>query len=210
MKRFPSFLSAAALAICVCPVAQAAQYEVDWMSNPGSISSDNHLYQIGITGQNLTVGGSTDVTAALLSLTSPTNATAPDTFSKESFNLTVAIKDGGSTSAPVSFEVSNFVIGVNVNGFNTTNTTTMPTITPLGSSNVVVNGNTYLISSMGFTTPGPISGPASGSFEFHIDQISGSGDGPHDSPEPSTMLLAGLGSVFAGLLGWKRRAIASV
>jgi hypothetical protein len=209
MKRFPSLFAAAAFGLFVCSTARAAQYQYDWSSSPGAISSDNQHYQIGITGQSLTVGGSTDVTAAVLSLTSPTNAIAADTFSKESFNLSVTIKDGGATSAPVSFSVSNFVIGVNVAGPDTTNTTPPPTVTPLGSTTVAVNGDTYTISSIGFTTPGPISGPPSGSFLFHIEQLTGngSGQGPNDSPEPTSMLLAGVGSALAGLFGWKKRRV---
>src|SRR5581483_8755409 len=79
---------------------------------------------------------------------------------------------------------------------------------------VTLGGNTYQVSLSNdlYSPPGPPGISNAGSISAHVevtpasdDTGGGPGGGPSDTPEPSTMLLSGLGLSVLGAASWRRQ-----
>ena len=66
------------------------------------------------------------------------------------------------------------------------------------------NGNTYTVSLVGYTPPGPPTASNAGSISAHVSVTPSTGPVGH-MPEPSTLVLSCLGLGFAGLRSWRKR-----
>jgi hypothetical protein len=214
VRRFSTLFLVSGITLLVASTVQAGPgFIYDWGPPGGDtvVGSDHGAYNLNIADEGkVAAGGSTDVIATELSLSAPAGSPqGTDAFTAKSFKLGVQIQDGAATGT-LFFNVK-FTTLVTA---NTTNTNPADvSITPVTTSTMVVNGDKYTITPTTFAFPGPLSSHKNGSIQFHINEQVGSGGGPtppNDSPEPSTMLLAGIGSAVAGLMRWKKRRAMAV
>jgi hypothetical protein len=78
-----------------------------------------------------------------------------------------------------------------------------------GTQSITLGGNVYAVTLDAFLPPGPPSSTRSGAIGAVVSvngDIPGGNPGPSSiSPEPSSLLLCGLGAVSCALAGWRRR-----
>lgn len=154
-----------------------------------------------------TATGSSDVVVSNLRVASTAPATSPDVLHKNgAYSFTLDLKDtasGASTMMNFTGKLGGSFSSANANVTNTftgakTQTWTAP------------NGLVYTVSLTGYTPPGPPTASNAGSISAHVSVshviIS------NNSPEPSTLVLSGLGLAFAGAAAWRkrRRSLASM
>ncbi|MBY0526568.1 MAG: hypothetical protein K2R98_24445 [Gemmataceae bacterium] len=223
-------LAGAFLLLGVYPSAQAhagVEFGYAW-SYPAATAlvSDNSNYalvlsDLGLVPQpgqpNLT--GSADTLAARLSLhTTDLQTSSTDTFGSiakpQSFLLNLVLTDVSQpTAQDNSLSPFAFKVDFSMDITNGTPSLTSFAITPLSDS-VTLNGNTYTVSAQGewFKAPTAADGIADGSVVLHIGVgqpvPTPPGGGVHESPEPSSLMLAMLGMASSGAFGirrWLRR-----
>ncbi len=148
----------------------------------------------------------TTVTAATLAAVSSAPASAPDKFSGETYNLTLQLSDDASgKSGTLTFNGKLFGT-LSAQSANITSSFTSATQTlVLGNDKYTVNLGPFALNS---TTT------MVGTLQATIDVSPGvASTGPStqiaDAPEPSTLLLAGLGGLAAAV-AWRRPRLAAV
>jgi hypothetical protein len=173
--------------------------------NPPAVSADgNPTANVTFTNEpprNAT--GSSDVVATNLRVSSAAPGDKPDVLLKNGaygLTLTLSMTDNtgthiatltftGKLTGTFSAESSNLT---NVFGHNATQTVS------LGSFNFTVTMDAY-------TPPGPPDQTQPGAIGAHVSVTSANPTGGGGTPEPSTMLLSGLGLTFLGAAGWRKR-----
>jgi hypothetical protein len=106
----------------------------------------------------------------------------------------------GGTLSGTNANVTNTFLGgtVTINGSTIHFTgTNVPTFA-LGNYN-------YNVSLTGYVPPGPPNASNAGSMSAHINVTNGNVTTATVSPEPSALVLSGLGLSFAGLVTWRKR-----
>jgi hypothetical protein len=205
MKRLLP-LNAAALAVALLACAPARADLIKWSyrwdapafvyaSPTGSDTGGIVLFKTD--GRHVSQA-STDVVAANLKEVSDAKVASPDVFGPDQgkFTLTLTIKDDLSKlSDKLSFtgqlkgSFSATTSGVGVDWLTPTTE-----VMQLGTSKFIVTVNSFL-------PPGPASQKNQGGIGAHVEVI----DPPSPNPEPSALLLAGVGAALAGAAWRKRR-----
>lgn len=147
----------------------------------------------------------TDVAATNITLTS---GTAGATYGVNAgYQLNLTLSDGKGDTAPVTF-TGNLNGSFTANASNLTNT-----ITPgQTSQQVQMGGNTYTVTYLGFSNPGPPGAkdsngnPIVGAISFHVEVTPTAGI--TKVPEPSALVLSFLGLPGLGLAAWRKRRAA--
>jgi hypothetical protein len=144
------------------------------------------------------VQGSSDVVATNIRTFSSADASNPDHFTNASYSLVMTLVDkNSSASGTLSFSGA-FTGTLSANSSNLSNTFVGPT-----SQTVVLGSNQYTVTMIAFAPPGPPDSVNAGSITAHaevsVKAVSG--------PEPSGMVLAGLGASLFGAASWWRRRL---
>jgi hypothetical protein len=216
MKRLKSVLFAAAAAVALAGGSSARadiNWAVDWSPSNSSITAMNGTV---IKFSNLTLIPQTTsatfptVTFTATNLSIGPLGTLPDNLGPhgQNFQMQAFIVDPNGTSK-TAFLTGNLSGTIQSGGANIAYTPIAPTQTLTFQENDG-STNTYVVSLTGFSPPGSGSkglstvGGLGG--EITVTNTPGGGGGsPHDTPEPSTLALGGLGMMFTGLMGWLRR-----
>ena len=157
------------------------------------------------------VTGSSDVVASNLRVFSSADPTTPDKLStggQYSFALVLMDKASGQT-AQLTFtgKLSGMFSAGNA---NVSNQFTGPTVMVNGQAvvgqQVTLGAFTYTVTfpSNYYSPPGPPLASNAGSISAHIS-VSPAGIHVGSTPEPSTLVLSGLGLALTGFAGWRKR-----
>jgi hypothetical protein len=178
-------------------------------------------------GHNAT--NSSDVVVTNLRVSSTAPSTTPDTLTNAGYGFALQLKDtasgatsstlllngqlGGSFSSSNSNVTNTFTAATLGSGWTTgTNGSGQTTYSWTAPGTVGnPNGNVYTVNLTGYTPPGPPTAANAGSISAHVDVGLGTGH-TSSTPEPSTLVLSGLGLAFAGAASWRkrRRSLASM
>lgn len=215
MKRIRTLLGTA-LALLLGVAAAQAQPMSSTFTPVYSWSVDNTLVTstAGNMSLNLTPQGAaffsadgTNFVAANVDANIPSGTPINTTeFFNSTVTLTLQLFDNSgttpvSTSQPFTVDVGGSL--THGDGADVSNITITP-VSP-ATATLPLNGNDYFVT---FFTPVPPGAPGviPGSIGGRIDVKLGQGGGPvNDAPEPSTMLLAGLGMLGLGARAWRKR-----
>ena len=143
-----------------------------------------------------------DVVVTNLRVSSTASTTSPD-----------SLTTGGAWKTPLvltdsaSGQSSTMMFTGKLSGtWSASNSNLMNTFTGKTSYTVTLGGNTYTVSLVGYTPPGPPTASNAGSIAAFV-QVTPANGGGHQAgtPEPSTLVLSCLGLGFAGLASWRKR-----
>jgi hypothetical protein len=217
MKRlFRAHTFALALALCVGGAARAdvlPPSQVSWTYNfapaaPAVFADGNPGSSVAFTNESQKAAtGPSDVVATNLRTSSASSAASPDTLSTNgayALNLTLTETEGGVTNtATLTFH------GKLSGSFSKESALVTNAFGPDATQSVTLGSYTFSVSMIAYTPPGPPDQTNAGSISAHVSIAAnggtGGGAGGGDAPEPSTMVLAGLGLSFLGFAGWRKR-----
>lgn len=215
MKRSTLFFTAALVAMISLGGsvrADVIQWQYAWQSSPVAVAAGTGGIAFTSTSPSqtnplgLSAAGNSDIVATNLYVFSTASPTTPDNLGAgAAYSLTLTLTDsasGQSSSNAGNFTFTGLLTGTfSASNSNITNTFTSPT-----TESMVLGGNTYTVTIGPFSPPGPPSTTnITGSIAAYVQVTPGSGTGVQDVPEPSTMLLAGLGLSFLGGAAWRKR-----
>jgi hypothetical protein len=210
MRRVKTGLIAAASAVLLFWGAEARADKIDWSYNwtPSStvILSDSGQSKLILSNEPIgkastLPGNSTDIVATNIKTDSGVDPKTLDTFTNAKFSLAITLVDTtSSASGTLTFN------GLFNGTLNSGAAKIVATILGPLTQSIVLGGNTYTVV-MG--QPGQYSAPSPPN-STNLGSISASasvtvGSGPTDSPEPASLLLAGLGLTAGAGFWWKRR-----
>jgi hypothetical protein len=157
--------------------------------------------KVGAAGTGGPVLGNSNVVAASLSAVSGASPSSPSTVANASYSLTLTITDTASGKTG-SLTFAGILNGsLSSAGSNISNT--------FGSTiaqSVNIGGNLYSVVLGSFVPPGPPGSPAFGAIGASVTVTGGNGGVVGgQSPEPSSLLLAGLGLAGAAGARWRAR-----
>jgi hypothetical protein len=226
MKRFLPFV-ASAFGWLVCSGSPAladpipapnAQWSYNFTPNvpQNQVTADPRSDGGTPGGVNLTneptkfATGSSDVVVTNIRAFSAALPTSPDTFGPSSGNwseglVLTDVASGQSSNLTFTGKFNGAISGGdpthNIGGNSNITTTLDPQ-----TQSVTLGNNTYTVSLTSYTPPGPPGASNGGSISAHVTvTTSGSGIGIAAVPEPSSMVLSGLGLSLAGLAAWRKR-----
>jgi hypothetical protein len=144
---------------------------------------------------------SSDVVVTNLRVSSTASSGSPDTLNTNgAWSATMQLTDNNAGGATDTMTFSGKLGGTFAkNSANVTNTFTGQTT----QSWTAPNGDSFTVSMVGYTPPGPPTATNAGSIAAFVSVSPGvttSG-----TPEPSTLMLSVLGLGFAGLTSWRKR-----
>lgn len=197
-------------------------WSYSWSRTPLSVAADG----AGTGGINLTVNpggpivGTSDIVAVNLSSFSSAPAGTTDVFTNKPYTLTLALTDTASKQTGI------FSFGGTLSG------TLSPTLAQISNAfdgpttqQKVLGHNLYTVSLNPFAPPGLPTSTTLGGISAHVTVTPEAGTSPgvdtsqsdpgtttpavHNSPEPSTLVLAGLTvPVLGAARWWRRRSLA--
>jgi len=219
MKRLSLFTSAA-FAVLLATAPARAGLLWSYTSSPSSVSvpaDPGGTGGVSLQGQTTSVpaNGTTDIQLLNLTVFSTASVSNPDMFKTGGqYSVTLTITDT-ATNTPHTFtfdgKLSTTVDGFSSSSANIQNTffnnndPSMPVQSWSQTWNLS-NGTSYTVTIGPYSPPGPPTASNAGSIAAHVDVSSPSTQG--SSPEPSTMILSGLGVSLLGGAAWRRRRLA--
>jgi hypothetical protein len=203
MKKLSHFLCPALLGLLL--TAGGAKAGVSWTydSTPGTpnVVSDTGNNYLDFSNQPLLPAtGTSDIVVTNITVRYPVTGSS-DNFTHQNYSLKVLFTD---TDSGASHQV---IFSGDLNGtVKPQSSLIVNTFDPLHTVDEFMLGNNHYKVTIGpYTPPGPANSATKGSIGAHVEVTPGNGDDNHDSPEPSTMLLAGLGAIGFGLRSWRKR-----
>jgi hypothetical protein len=217
MKRFLTApLSALALLLIAGVGAQASPLppdQVTWNYNfsPGAPAVYAHNNpSAGVTFTNeptKSATGSSDVVVSNLRVFSAAMATSPDKLMGSeghySFKLVLSTLDSHSVlhTGTVTFT------GTLTGSFSSQSANVANVFGPNSSQTLSLNGYNFQVQLIAYTPPGPPDQSNAGSISAHVTVTN---TRPVGMPEPTSLMLSGLGVSFLGGAAWRRRRKARV
>src|SRR5262245_60151140 len=205
----PTLYCASALALLWGVGAARADliaWSYNWDRTPVSVASDSGNGSVSFTNEpTKDATGSSDTVATNLKANSLAPAAAPDalTRAKGAYTLSLKLTDKASGQSGV-LTFSGVLSGkFSKDSANITNAFTGPLTQVL-----TLGVNTYTVTMGQYAPPGPPSASNFGSIAAHVD-VQGSVGSTQSTPEPSALLLSGLGLALAGGAGWRKRRAAA-
>jgi hypothetical protein len=193
--------------------ADFINWTYSWTHTPTVIAADT-----GGTGgvtltnhQGGTGSGNSDVVATDITTFSSATVNAPDHFTNRNYSLILDLTDTASHQSGMLTFNGALNGTLSVTSANIKNTFLGPLTQHLN-----LGGNLYTITIGPYAAPGIPDATQTGSISAHVSVLpessvggaSGGGSPPpsHGAPEPSTLLLAGLGLSALAFVGWRRWA----
>lgn len=183
--------------------ASSLSWNYNFSASPMAIYADDAVSFVQLTNEPTgTAVGTSDIVATNIKVFSAAPVGSPAQLgSGGAYSLTLvisALDNGTPYSASLTF-TGKLGGSFSQGAANVTNTFTSAT------TDFVDLGNyTFTVTIGNYTPPGPPSATNQGSISAHVTVSSATGGGI-DSPEPSTMLLSGLGLTFLGGAAWRKR-----
>jgi hypothetical protein len=211
MKRFLTFILPAAALVLLGGQARADSItanNVTWTYNwepgaPALFADTNPTASIAFTDEpQKAARGNSDVVATDLRSNSAAPGISPDTLNKNgayALTLNLTSTDAlGTHTATLTFHGT-------LNGtFSSESSNIANTFGPDASQTVSMGSFNFTVTMDAYTNPGPPDQKNSGSIGAHVSITSGEPVAV-DHPEPSTLLLSGLGMTFLGVGAWRKR-----
>jgi hypothetical protein len=197
--------------------ADLIAWTYSWQRDPISVAADGDgTGGVSFTNESLAkdATGNSDIVATNLRVFSTATASTPDqlkTGGAYTLSLTLTDSASGQSNANNPMTFTGKLSGTfSANNSNLTNVFNSPTM-----QSVVLGGNTYTVTIGPYSPPGPPSASNAGAIAAFVTVTpgttgpggGGTGPGVSDVPEPSTMLLAGLGLSFLGGAAWRKRRL---
>jgi PEP-CTERM motif len=142
--------------------------------------------------------GTSDIVATNLKVFSSADPAKPDTFSNAKYTLTLTLTDTDSKASGTLAFTGEFNGTISSMNSNVTNT-----FTSAVTQSIVLGKNLYKVTIGQFTPPAPPGATNSGSIS--ATTMPKALVTVTKNPEPSTVLMAGLGLSFVGLVSWRKR-----
>ena len=160
--------------------------------------------KVGAAGAGGLVQGNSSLVAASLSAVSSASPGTPSTIANAGYSLTLTITDKASGKQGSLTFTGVFNGTLSSAGVNISNAFASPL-----SRSVTLGSDSYVVTVGPFVPPGPPGAPVYGSIGASVVASLGSGTGGTtggpQAPEPSSLLLAGLGLVGAAGARWRGR-----
>ncbi len=217
MKRFlTAHVTAAALVLFAATSARAGLVpasQVQWSYNftPGAsavISDSNPSALVSFTNEpTKSAVGDSDVVVTNLRVSSTANPNTPDVLkSNGSYSITLVLGTSANGS-PLSGSLT--FTGKLTGSFSSGSANVANKFGPHATQTLTLGNYLFTVSLVAYTPPGPPNQVNAGSISAHvsISDIHSAGGG---SPEPSSMILAGMGLTFLGGAAWRKRRRARV
>jgi hypothetical protein len=206
MKRSLAHLLATSLGLLVFAGTQAQAgfvgWDYSWTPSSLVVPADSG----GTGGVSLTfmalahADGPSDVIATNIRTFSSAPRTTPDVITNGTYSLTLNLVDSASgEQGSVTFT------GMFNGTFSTTSSNLANTFTGLTQQQLTLGGHVYTITIGPYAPPGPPGAANAGTISAHVNVDDNGGGGSGDSPEPSTLVLSGLGLSFLGMASWRKR-----
>jgi PEP-CTERM motif len=208
MERVKKLLYAAAVATCLAGAASARadiSWTADWTpsNNFIAVGPSTNINFSNLAATNYTTSSALPVVSVpATNLTISSSASSTVTFSGAVYSLSLKITDGPSGATGI-FNFTGTLSGtITQTGAWVNNVFNTPT-----SITKTIGADTYTVTLSGYVPPGtPTSINTVGGIGATITVVPGNSSGsPHGTPEPSTLVLAGLGMAFTGLGAWRRK-----
>jgi len=205
MRRLrPIIAVACALAAGTQARADLIKWTYSWDRAP--IAVDAGTGGVGLTSEPTTLAqGNSDVVATNLRIFSSASPSTPDVFgpSDGNYALTMTLKDFTSgQSAALTFK------GQLGGSFSFNNANVTNSFKGALTQSVVLGGNLYTVTLSSFSPPGPPAQSNAGSIGAHVKvsaNVAGGKPPGSPNPEPSTLVLSGLGLSCFGGAAWRLR-----
>jgi len=184
---------AAGVLLAVGPAARAdlVPWSYNWTPSTDKVLSDTGMSHLTMTNEKVgTATDSTDIVATNIKTVSTADPKTPDTFTAKAYTLTLTLIDEASKQSGTLAFTGEFNGTASVKSAKIANT-----FTGLITQVLVLGGNTYTVTIGPFTPPGPPGSSNAGSISAFAEVVVNPNTG--EEPEPSSLVLAGLG--LAGL-----------
>jgi hypothetical protein len=211
MKRLSVLWTGALATLLLAGTVQAAPvpWNYNWTPSTLTITSDtsptSFLTLTNEPGRTVNTDH-TDTVATAIKVTSDAPVGFPDQFtsSKANISFNLVLKDMMSGLSHSFLFTGTFATQDPLNPSTVSSDSANVKFTPTGIQNMTqqIGMNEYNIKFVSYTPPGPPGSGNSGSIAYHVEvrQLD-----IQKSPEPATLLLAGLGVSFLGLGAWRKR-----
>ncbi|HXG08152.1 MAG TPA: PEP-CTERM sorting domain-containing protein [Gemmataceae bacterium] len=211
--KFPSvplFTASLASLLLAWTDARAAfvHWSYNWSRVPADVVSADAFgtSRISLTDEPLgRATNSSDIVATNIRTSSTAPRATPNNFLDAAYTLTLRLTDDASgETGTLSFS------GVFNGTLSSSSADISTTITSPLTQSLTLGGNEYIVTMDAYSPPGPPGINNAGSLSAHVEvrpaQDSGGGEPPppNDTPEPSTVVLSGLGLSLFGAVGWRR------
>jgi hypothetical protein len=212
--KHPLTLGVALALLAVASPARAdyaPAWTYTWTAQPLSVLSDPPgTGSLSLTNDHGSAAGSTALVATSISAMSTASPGNPDQFvNGGQYKLFLAITDTASGQVG-HFEIDGKLSGsISAGSSAVTSSFTSPLTTSFTLGSTV-----YTVTAENFLPPGPTGSSASGGIGAEVEVAPATpGGSPGTSgvgaPEPSSLLLCGLGAAGCTLAGWRRRRAAA-
>jgi hypothetical protein len=182
--------------------ADLIAWSYNWDRTPVSVVSNSGNGSVSFTNEpTKDATGSSDTVATNLKANSLAAAAAPDAISgaNGAYTLTLKLTDKASGQSGTLTFTGKLSGSFSKDSANITNTFGGPLTQVL-----TLGLNTYTVTMGQYAPPGPPSASNFGSIAAHVD-VQGEVGSAQSSPEPSALLLSGLGLALAGGARWRKR-----
>jgi hypothetical protein len=170
---------------------------------PAVLADGNSSAGVSFTNEmNKSAVGPSDVVASTLRTFSTASAASPDSISNGAYTLSLKLTEteGGLTNtATLTFH------GTLSGKFSADSSAVKNVFGPDATQTVNLGSYTFTVGLIAFVPPGPPDQTNAGAISAHVGITPNGTPTPSDTPEPSTMLLAGLGLSALGFAGWRKR-----
>ncbi|MFO0881190.1 MAG: PEP-CTERM sorting domain-containing protein [Gemmataceae bacterium] len=209
MKRLLTLTLAALALLAGADRAQATPIPpsaVQWTYNftpgaPAVVADTNAASTVTFTNEPTKAAvGSSDIVATNLRVFSAASAGSPDALTASgNYSLTLVLSTvENSTPYSASMTFTGKLSGT----FSAESANVSNVFGPNSTQAVTLGSYTFTVSMVAYTPPGPPDQVNAGSISAHVNVSSVT---PASVPEPSTMLLSGLGLSFLGGAAWRKR-----